>query len=402
MKIAMLHPSLTWRGGAERQLLILATELQRRGHEIEVFTCALNNSCFPELANKLKINVIKAPLIQPFPSSTQKRTFGTRLAGRFRGYTAELPSMIYLAQKIPKGFDIINSHNTPTQWAAFCAKRKLDAPIVWTCNEPPFWYSDPKQRRGLGKINLPLYELFDQTAVRYVDEVVSNSSADSDRIQKAYARPSEIVRPGITLDSFSKASGEKARSKYGLENNFVLLQVANIAHDKKQEDSITALHYLSKKFANVKLVLVGKGPREELVESSKRLGVEDKILFLQDCSDAELADLYAACDVFVFPAEITWGLAVIEAMANSKPVVVSKKAGVSEIIRNGENGFVFDAPNPQNMATLVEKLIVDPELGGRMGINAYAYVKDNLTWEVYTQKMETIFQKAVARYAKGL
>ena len=49
MKIAMLHPSLTWRGGAERQILILAAQLQQKGHEVEIFTCALNDSCYPEL-----------------------------------------------------------------------------------------------------------------------------------------------------------------------------------------------------------------------------------------------------------------------------------------------------------------------------------------------------------------
>ncbi len=398
MRIAMLHPSLTWRGGAERQILILATELQQKGHEIEIFTCAQNENCFPELANKLKINVVKAPFVQAVLSSTQKRSFSTRLAGRFRGYTAEFPSMVYMAQKIPKGFDLINNHNAPTEWAAYFAKRKLNAPIVWNCNEPPFYYSDSKQHRGLGKINLPLYELFDQTAVDYIETIVSNSSADSVRIQKAYGRSSQIVRPGITLDLFRKASGEAVRAKYGLEGDFVLLQVANIARDKKQSDAITALHYLSKKFDNVKLVLVGQGPREELIDLSKRLRVDQKIMFFQDCSDEELASLYAACDVFVFPAEITWGLVVIEAMANSKPVVVSRKAGVSEIIRNGENGFVFDEPNPQNMAGLIEKLIADPELGRKVGLCAYEYVKDNLTWEVYAEKMEAIFEKAVARY----
>ncbi|MGD6852331.1 MAG: glycosyltransferase family 4 protein [Candidatus Bathyarchaeia archaeon] len=398
MRIAMLHPSLTWRGGAERQILILATELQQKGHGIEIFTCAQNDKCFPELAKKLKINVVKAPFIQAFPSSTQKRTFSTRLAGRFRGYTAEFPSMVYLAQKIPKGFDLINNHNAPTEWAAYFAKRKLNAPIVWNCNEPPFYYTDPKQHRGLGKINLPLYELFDRTAVDYIDTIVSNSQADSARIQKAYGRSSKIVRPGITLDLFHKASGKAARAKYGLENEFVLLQVANIARDKKQNDAITALHYLSKKFDNVKLILIGQGPKEELIDLSKRLGVKDKVMFLQGCSDEELADLYAACDVFVFPAEITWGLVVIEAMANSKPVVVSKRAGVSEIIRHGENGFVFDEPNPINMAGLIEKLIVNPDLGRRVGISAYGYVKDNFTWRVYAEKMEAIFEKTVARY----
>ena len=394
----MLHPSLAWRGGAERQILILAAELQQKGHDVEIFTCAQNEKCFSELANKLKINVIKVPFIQISPSSIQKRTFGTRLAGRFSGYAAELPSMVYLAKKIPKGFDVINNHNAPTEWAAFFAKRKLGAPIVWNCNEPPFWYSDPKKRSGLGKINLPLYELFDRTTVEYIDTIVSNSSSDSFRIQKAYGRSSKIVRPGITLDLFLKASGKEVRAKYGLEKDFVLLQVANIARDKKQADSIMALYYLVKKFYNLKLVLVGQGPRGELIDLCKRLGVEDKVVFLQDCSDEELANIYAACDVFVFPAEITWGLAVIEAMANAKPVVVSKKAGVSEILRHAENGFIFDEPNPQNMASLIENLIVNPGLGRRIGINAYEYVKDNLTWEVYAQKMEVIFKKTIAQY----
>ena len=199
MRIAMLHPSLAWRGGAERQILILATELQQKGHDVEIFTCDRNEKCFPELASKLKINVIKVPFIQISPSSTQKRTFGTRLAGRFRGYMTEFPSMVYLAKKIPKGFDVINNHNAPTEWAAFFAKRKIGVPIVWNCNEPPFWYSDPKKRSGLGKINLPLYELFDRTTVDYIDTIVSNSSSDSFRIQKAYGRSSEIVRPGITI-----------------------------------------------------------------------------------------------------------------------------------------------------------------------------------------------------------
>jgi glycosyltransferase involved in cell wall biosynthesis len=128
----------------------------------------------------------------------------------------------------------------------FFAKRKLGAPIVWNCNEPPFWFSDQKQRRGLGKINLPLYEGFDKLTVGYVDKIVANSSVDSQRIKKAYGRSSEIVYPGFQptcFISFSKA----LRSKYGLENDFILLQVGNIARDKRQSDSITALHYLSKK-----------------------------------------------------------------------------------------------------------------------------------------------------------
>jgi glycosyltransferase involved in cell wall biosynthesis len=95
------------------------------------------------------------------------------------------------------------------------------------------------------------------------------------------------------------------------------------------------------------------------------------------------------------------GLAVVEAMAASKPVVVSKKAGVSEIIRNGENGFVFDEPNAVNMALRVEKLIADAGLRLDVGTNAYMYTKDSLSWERYSEKMADVFEEAVNNFRKN-
>ncbi len=62
MKIAMIHPSLWGRGGAERQLLRLAIELQNFGHEVEIFTDAVNPQCYPELLRKLTVNVVPHPL----------------------------------------------------------------------------------------------------------------------------------------------------------------------------------------------------------------------------------------------------------------------------------------------------------------------------------------------------
>jgi glycosyltransferase involved in cell wall biosynthesis len=397
----MLHPSLTWRGGAERQLLNLAIELQKMGYDVEIFTCAVNENCYPEYLEKLKINVIKAPNAQrPQNEAVQKRTIATRLAGRFRAYTSDLPAMYYLGKRIPHGFDVINTHNFPTEWAAFFAKRKLNAPIVWMCNEPPFWFSDPSKRKGLGKINLPLFEGLDKVAVDYTDDIVVLSAVAAKRVENAYGRSSRIVRSGVETALLHEASGKGVRVKYGLEKDFVLLQVGNISRDKRQNDSLHALHILSKKFNNVKLIFDGEGSREELVKLSRQLGVESKVLFLHSGSDVELAKVYAACDVFVFPAQITWGLAVIEAMAASKPVVVSNKSGASEIIRSGQNGFVFDEPNPHNMAVQIENLISAPELRRKIGENAYEYTVQNLSWEVYAKNMAAVFRNVVENFKK--
>ena len=405
MRIAMLHPSLTWRGGAERQLLNLATEMQKAGHEIEIFTNAVNDKCYPELLNRLVVNVVRAPTINALQSielpknSTsviQKRSDFRRLTGRFRSYTSDFRSMIFMGMKIPRGFDLINNHNFPTEWAAFFAKKRLNAPVVWMCNEPPFWFSDPLQRKGLGKINLPLFEGLDKVAVDYIDEIVVLSAIAGRRVEKAYGRSSKIIRSGVDIDLFHKASGEEIRLKHDLEKAFVLLQVGNIANDKRQSDSIVALYYLSKKFDNVKLIFDGEGRLEKLVALSRKLGVEDKVQFWHTHRDEELAKVYAACDVFVFPAQITWGLAVAEAMAASKPVLVSNKSGSSEIIQNNVNGIIIEDANPKEMAAQIEKLINSPQSRRKIGENAFEFASKHLSWKNYAKNMETVFQGAVA------
>ena len=68
MKIAMIHTPLVGRGGGQRQILKLAVELQRFGHEVEIFTSAVNKEkCYPDMIEKLTINVIPHPLRNKMP-----------------------------------------------------------------------------------------------------------------------------------------------------------------------------------------------------------------------------------------------------------------------------------------------------------------------------------------------
>jgi len=78
--------------------------------------------------------------------------------------------------------------------------------------------------------------------------------------------------------------------------------------------------------------------------------------------------------------------------------LVSDKAGSSEIIVNGRNGFVIQAPYAQNMALHIEQLIIYPELREIVGKGAYEFVKENLSWGTYAKKMAAVFEKAVLGY----
>jgi glycosyltransferase involved in cell wall biosynthesis len=414
MRIAMVHTPLWGRGGAERQILRLAIELQKRGNAVEIFTPVVNEkTCYPDLLKQVTVNVIPQSRFVPFNpgsepsiSSTSKVGEITDRKNRFQRiavhqfYTSGLPSMLRLGKIIPKGFDIINNHNAPTEWAVFIAKRRLKVPVVWMCNEPPSWfYSGGK--RGIGeKISWPLFEIWDKTSVKYIDEILVLSHAAQDLVRNVYNLPSRVVRTGLDVDKFVDVSGYELRKKLGLEKDFVLLQVANLAPVKRQFDSIMALHYLAKDHGNVKLVLDGAGPQEELRRFSEKLGVKDKVVFSHAKCDEELAEVYAVCDVFVFPPQITWGLAVVEAMASSKPVIVAKGCGVAEIIQDNVNGMQVEYAKPKAIAEKVESLINDPSLRRKMGRNAFEYVKDNLSWEKFAKNMESVFEQAISSFRK--
>lgn len=415
MRIAMVHTPLWGRGGAERQILSLTIELQKAGNEVEIFTSTVNEAtCYPELLKQVTVNVIPYNPFVPFRHSSGSSESSTKeveeisdIRMRLRRiiehqfYTSGLPSMLSLGKMIPKGFDIINNHNAPTEWAAFIAKKRLKVPVVWMCNEPPSWFYFAPGRGIRKKITWPLFEVWDKIAVKYIDEILVLSHVAQGLVRNVYNRSSRVVRSGVDVEMFHNASGDEVRKKHGLENNFVLLQVANLATIRRQFDSITALYYLSKNYDNIKLILDGAGPREELRMLSEKLGVKNKVLFWHTKGDEELAKVYAACDVFVFPAEISWGLAAVEAMASAKAVIVSKRCGVSEIIQSHVNGVLVEHAKPEEIAKQVELLMNNSKLRRKLGKNAYEYVKNNLSWEKYAKNMESIFQQAISSFRRN-
>ena len=423
MKIAMIHTPILGRGGGERQVLRLATELQHMGNEVEIFVSALNvENSYPDMLKNLTVNIVPHPLGKKLPrwlkpqaqetSSNPKeksqqngkswlQEYMRKNMGRqFYTIPYDLPSMINIGKNIPKGFDVINCHNYPSEWAAVAAKKRTKAPVVWMCNEPPFWFFVPELRKGLRKINWPVYNLLDKTSVNYIDEILVLSEIAAKYVDKAYNRHAHIVRSGVDAERFRQSSGAKIRGEYGLEKDFVLLQVGNIETNKCQGDAVKALKILSESIGNVKLMFDGGGRKDELSQLVRRLGMEDKVIFRRSGDDEELAEVYAACDVFLFPAQITWGLAVVEAMASAKPVIVSDRCGASEIIQNGVNGMVVEHNNPKGIAERIKFLMSNDSVRKELGQNAREYIMNNLSWENYADRMQEAFKKTIAAQSK--
>lgn len=113
------------------------------------------------------------------------------------------------------------------------------------------------------------------------------------------------------------------------------------------------------------LAIVGDGPSDQRI---RHLLHGMPATFLGRLSGADLADAYAAFDAFVHTGtEETFGQTLQEAHAAGLPVVAPAAGGPIDLVRHGEDGYLFDPDDPRDLRMRVGSLVADPALRRRMG-----------------------------------
>lgn len=123
---------------------------------------------------------------------------------------------------------------------------------------------------------------------------------------------------------------------------------------------------LLKNHPKATLEIVGDGSERESLESwAKELGVFDRVVFAGSIPDTELSAAYARASVFVMPsiAELQ-SIATMEAMASGRPVIAANAAALPHLVHDGENGYLFDPDNVEQLSALLERVFAmnDTEL----------------------------------------
>ncbi len=108
--------------------------------------------------------------------------------------------------------------------------------------------------------------------------------------------------------------------------------------------------------------------------------------------------LYRQADVFVMPTYgDAFGLVFIEAMAFGLPVIASKLVQTTEIVKEGETGFLITPGDRQALGETLQVLIDNPSLGREMGKRARQIVEVNFDTQKNFQKIETIFKQLMSQ-----
>ena len=112
---------------------------------------------------------------------------------------------------------------------------------------------------------------------------------------------------------------------------------------------------------NIKYLIADRGKiQTELEEQIKNLGLEDNVKMLGFRTD--VADVFAASDIYVFPShQEGLPVALMEAMSVGMPVVCSKIRGNTDLIQEGEGGYLFDSKDAKSLVAALNKALVDNE-----------------------------------------
>ncbi len=185
------------------------------------------------------------------------------------------------------------------------------------------------------------------------------------------------------------------RREHGIRpTDFVMGIIARVEPYKGHMDLLEAMAGIAR--PELKLIIAGTGSDEENVrEAIKRLGLEDRVIYLGFVDDVSLP--LSVLDVQV---NASWGteassIAMLEGFSMGLGVIASDYGGNSWQVRDGVSGLLYKARDVSELRERIERLMDDPILRERLNVGALREYKERFTGEIFAGKIEEIYMKAL-------
>ncbi len=394
MKIAQVTPYfLPVEGGVERHVLNLSTQLVRRGHEVEIFTCARTR----QNDGLERSSVIDGLSVSRFDSLMSLGEFGRVWPG--------------FAREVLKGdFDVVHSHayRHPHTDLSMLVSKLTGSTSVLTTHSP----FHPGEVRGpLARALVPVYDnFFAPTTLGYFDKVISLTAEEAGLLERLGVRSDRtvIIPHGVDSIHFSRADPSHFLRKYGLEGRDIALCLSRINRTKGLDILLDSFSSSAQSAPNLALVLAGgctSRQEEEFLAELRRkvtaLGLAGRVVFTGRLTEAEKAGAYEACTVFVLPSIYEpYGIVLLEAAAHGKPLISTRTGGPKSIVVEGVNGLLVTPGARQELAAALLGLAIDKATARRMGEEARLMAREH-TWERVATATERAYLSVDERVLAG-
>ncbi len=211
-----------------------------------------------------------------------------------------------------------------------------------------------------------------------------------------------VIHNGISCRQFNPvvraALRDKARQELGFSlSDFVLLLIGNDWKKKGLECLFEALALADE--PHLSLAVVGKDDVSPFRSALDRYHLDSRVRFLPVRKDPEF--YYAAADAYVGPSlEDAFAIPPLEAMACGVPVIVSSRAGVSEVLTDAVDALILQDPeDASELARLIIRIYKDEELRYELSKHA-AKTASRFTWQRNADQLRSVFHDLLAKQGR--
>lgn len=394
MRIALVHPRLDHRGGAENVVCWMARGLRERGHDVVVATARFSAEPWEEKDWHGIARVLLAPgrLDRYKHRAARQRALGHRL------------------RRVLGRCDAIVAHNSPAPlWATVAGERMPETRVVWYCEEPraqlhwressPSLAAAARDLAAHPSLREPLLALIeaerradprrdridrqlDFDAVARMHAVLANSAFTAQNVERVFGR---AAVPCLLGQPRPEPVAARARAPYvawvtsgsPAKNAASFLEAIRIAvHERGVHD------------LRAEVVGLAGG---EWGRRVAELGLDGTVQRHPRLGEAELNELVAGARLLAYPAiDEPFGLVCLHAMAHARPVLASNVGGPSETVVDGETGRHVNPLDPRDMAAGLCELWVSPARCDALGAAGRARYDASFTFDHFLDRFEAL------------
>jgi len=230
-----------------------------------------------------------------------------------------------------------------------------------------------------------------QVISRFLSDWAIQMGAEKEKVK--------IVPNGVDTERFKRSNDQtinELKQELGVKDEKVILTVSRLVKKNGIDDLIKAGQYLKFPF---KILIIGSGEQEkELKNLTKRLNLEDRVIFLGQIDYNDLPKYYSVADVFV-RASLSegFGNVFLEAFACGTPIIGTRVGGITDFLADpsehaGQGTGLFCKVNdPQDIAKKIREILEDESLRKMLAKNGIKFISNRYQWDFIAKVMEVFF-----------
>jgi glycosyltransferase involved in cell wall biosynthesis len=235
----------------------------------------------------------------------------------------------------------------------------------------------------------------EKQGMQAADRVVAVSNYTKSMVIKHYGVSADkisVVHNGIEPRTIRRYPRHVLKRRYKL-----VLFIGRITYQKGPDYYVRVAKKVTDQYKNVKFLMIGAGDMQAaMVEMAARERLTGKLLFSSWLKDDQMDAAYQLADVFVMPSvSEPFGIVPLEAIQNGTPVVVSKNAGVIEVVRNC---IPVDFWDIDKMSSAIVALLQNERFARTMVTRAQEEVR-GLTWDLAASKLVDVYRDSAQEVA---